>query len=162
MNQTHFKKLFDSYFEEIRRYIFYKSGDPDLSEDITQSAFLKIWEKQVNILPGKERAFLYKIAHDEYVNTYRKKQSEFKFRANFLPDDFSTSPEEEIIYKQLNDKFIHLLESMKENQRVVFLMNRKEGLTYNEIAIRLNLSVKAVEKRMSAALKILKKELIIE
>jgi RNA polymerase sigma-70 factor (ECF subfamily) len=48
---------------------------------------------------------------------------------------------------------------MPENQRVVFLMSRMEDLTYREIAERLELSIKAVEKRMSLALKLLKAKL---
>ncbi|MEA1899112.1 MAG: sigma factor-like helix-turn-helix DNA-binding protein [Bacteroidota bacterium] len=46
---------------------------------------------------------------------------------------------------------------MPEKQRIVFLMSRQEGLKYIEIAERLNLSVKAVEKRMNLALTYLKK-----
>ena len=46
---------------------------------------------------------------------------------------------------------------MPEKQRIVFLMSRMEELTYKEIAERLDLSVKAVEKRMSIALGELRK-----
>ena len=46
-----------------------------------------------------------------------------------------------------------------EKQRSVFLMSRMEDMTYKEIAERLDLSVKAVEKRMSIALAELKKRL---
>ena len=48
---------------------------------------------------------------------------------------------------------------LPENQRIVFLMSRTEELTYQEIATRLSISVKAVEKRMSGALSRLRKEL---
>lgn len=49
---------------------------------------------------------------------------------------------------------------MPEGQRVVFLMSRNEDLKYHEIAECLNISVKAVEKRMSAALQFLRTELL--
>jgi RNA polymerase sigma-70 factor (ECF subfamily) len=48
---------------------------------------------------------------------------------------------------------------MKEKQRVVFLMSRYDGLKYKEIADHLDISVKAVEKRMNQALDHLKKHL---
>jgi len=52
------------------------------------------------------------------------------------------------------------LEKMPENQRTVFLMSRNDELKYHEIAECLNISVKTVEKRMSAALKLLRNELL--
>ena len=52
-----------------------------------------------------------------------------------------------------------VLESIPEHERVVFLMNRIEQLKYKEIAERLNISVKAVEKRMSKALVVIKEKI---
>jgi RNA polymerase sigma-70 factor (ECF subfamily) len=51
---------------------------------------------------------------------------------------------------------------MDEKNRVVFLMNRIDDLTYNEIAMNLGLSVKAVEKRMGKALSFLKEKLDVK
>ena len=159
MTQEHFKKLFDLYFEEVRRYIYYRSGNADLADDITQSSFLKIWEKKMKVLPGKERALIYKIAGDEFISAYRKKQSEFKFQNNTIEREQVSSPEEELEYKELNQHFLSVLDSMKEKQRVVFLLSRTEGLKYSEIAQRLGISVKAIEKRMNGALQLLNREL---
>ena len=52
-----------------------------------------------------------------------------------------------------------VLAAMPEKSRAVFLMNRIDDLTYKEIAVRLQLSVKAVEKRMHIALEFLKEHL---
>jgi RNA polymerase sigma-70 factor (ECF subfamily) len=62
-------------------------------------------------------------------------------------------------YKELARKYSEALTKMNENQRITFLMSRSEELKYQEIAERLNISVKAVEKRMSQALDYLRKEL---
>jgi RNA polymerase sigma-70 factor (ECF subfamily) len=51
------------------------------------------------------------------------------------------------------------LKSMPAKQRTVFLMNRIDELKYKEIAMQLDLSVKAIEKRMSQALEHLKEHL---
>ena len=69
-----------------------------------------------------------------------------------LKDNVESSEENEI----LRQKCEKALANLSEKERLVFLMNRKDELKYREIAERLNLSVKAVEKRMSKALKKLK------
>jgi RNA polymerase sigma-70 factor (ECF subfamily) len=66
------------------------------------------------------------------------------------------SPEEEMEYKELQQRYKKALAGLPEKQRVVFLMSRVDGLKYHEIADRLNISVKAVEKRMKNALDDLK------
>ena len=52
---------------------------------------------------------------------------------------------------------IDAIADLPENQRIVFLMNRLDKKTYKEIAELLDISVKAVEKRMHKALKELRK-----
>jgi len=152
LKKDQLKHLFDRHFEEIRRYLFYRSGDEALSTDLAQEVFIRIWEKRMKILPGKEKALLYKIAGDFFVSNYRKKNTEFRFMQNFEYELESPSPDQEMEYEELARKYTAALEKLEEKQRVVFLMHRNQGLTYKEIAQRLNIGQKAVEKRMHHAL----------
>jgi RNA polymerase sigma-70 factor (ECF subfamily) len=160
LTKENFKKLFDQHFEEIRRYIFFRSGDPNLSDDIAQQTFLKLWEKQILVLPGKEKALLFKIAGNEFIDTIRKRKLEIDFASGFSEISEISTPDEILEVKELKERFNLVLGKMKEKQRLVFLMSRMEGLKYSEISVRLNISVKAVEKRMNGALSMLNKELI--
>jgi RNA polymerase sigma-70 factor (family 1) len=154
-----FKNIFNLYFDEIRRYIYYRGGDSNLADDVTQQAFIKLWEKRAKFLPGSERALLYKIAGNEFIDQIRKKKNELEFSKNFTLETESIPPDDLLEYEELNKKFQQVLQKMNENQRVVFLMSRNDGLKYHEIATRLNISVKAVEKRMKVALAMLRLEL---
>lgn len=151
--------MFDTYFEEIRRYVYYRAGETELATDIAQETFLKVWEKQLRFLPGKEKGLLYKIAGDLYVSHYRKKQSSRKYQSGLILEQEDHSPEDEIIYQEILSKYNIALEKLKENQRIVFLLSRRDGLKNYEIADRLGIGIKAVEKRMKGALDVLKKEL---
>jgi RNA polymerase sigma-70 factor (ECF subfamily) len=77
-----------------------------------------------------------------------------------LENDNPLSPDEELAFEELASSYAKALEKMPETQRVVFLMSRNDELKYSEIATCLDISVKAVEKRMSAALQFLRTELL--
>ncbi|WP_372639581.1 RNA polymerase sigma factor [Ancylomarina sp.] len=159
MNQEQFKYLFNTYFDAIRNYLYFRSGDSELSTDIAQESFMKVWEKRdsFNEPPGK--ALLYKMANDLFISRYRRDVVAQNYIANEKQYDETESPEDILQYKELNHKYELALTQLSEKQRVVFLMSRDEGFKYSEIAERLNLSVKAVEKRMKNALQFLRNAL---
>ena len=159
MNQRTFKNLFDQYFERVRNYIFYRCGDPELATDITQETFMKIWDKQLIPDKGKETALLFKIAGDLFISDYRKKQTALKFAGIAKQGNNNPSADDEINYNELKAKYEKALSAMNEKQRVVFLMSRNDGFAYKDIAEHLEISVKAVEKRMHEALKYLKEKI---
>ena len=101
---------------------------------------------------------LYKISRDEFVSWIRKE----KLKKEYAEQSFKFQIEEN------NDnqnreirklKFEKLLKKMSEKQRVVLLMSKREGLTNKEISNYLEISLKAVEKRMTQALKFLKENI---
>lgn len=118
---------------------------------------MKVWEKDFDYHPIKTKSLLYKIALDYFITQYRKAKIETKYlnevRFNFT-EETSTNLLE---YQELKTQYEKILADLPSKQRDVFLMSRLEGFTYKEIAERLELSVKAVEKRMSLALGVLKK-----
>jgi len=151
-----FKTLFETYFEDVRKYVLYRSGNDEMATDIAQDTFMRIWEKQMTIDPKTAKGLLFKIAGDLFVSHYRKKQVAFNFFNTFQPNHKSTTPEDEINFQELKIAYDTALKTMPEKQRTVFLMNRIDELKYKEIADQLGLSVKAIEKRMSQALDHLK------
>ncbi len=160
LTKEEFKQLFDSNFDEIRSYIFYRCSDKELATDITQECFLKIWEKKDKIRLDQVKGLLYKMASDLFVNYFHhQKRTQLLFK-NFAFEEEDYSPEEILSFQELKEKYETLLERMPEKQRTVFLMSRMDGLQYKEIAPRLNLSIKAVEKRMKNALDYLRTSLI--
>jgi RNA polymerase sigma-70 factor (ECF subfamily) len=156
LKKEEFKILFDKYFDDVRRYILYRSGNEDLATDIAQDTFMRLWEKQMIVEPQTAKGLLYKIAGDLFISAYRKEQVSFKFFNTFKPFQKSHTPEDDITYKELLNAYDTALKTMPEKQRTVFLMNRIDELKYKEIANQLGLSVKAIEKRMNLALAHLK------
>lgn len=159
MTREEFKSLFDSNFDPVRSYIYYRCGDRDLATDIAQDVFMKVWEKDFEIRDGKIVGLLYKIAGDLYISSIRRKDLDGKYRKTIELKYHSETPDEAAEYNELKIKYEKALAEMNENQRIVFMMSRVEELKYGEIAERLNIGVKAVEKRMTLALKYLREKL---
>lgn len=152
MKKEAFSALFNSHFEDLRRYILYRSGNDEAATDIAQETFMLVWEKQLVIDPKKVKGLLFKIAGDLFITQYRKQQLAFTFFQTFQPNSKSITPEDEINYQELKKAYDAALQSMPEKQRTVFLLSRVDELKYKQIADQLGLSVKAIEKRMTQAL----------
>ena len=161
LNKAEFKQIFDRYFDTIRSFIFYRCGDVDAASDMAQDVFMKIWEKRDQIDTSQIKALLYKIANDMVISNYRKNTTRLDYEQSMTTNnEAQLSPEEELNFQELSASYAKALEQMPEIQRVVFLMNRNDEMKYQEIAECLQLSVKAVEKRMSGALQYLRTQLL--
>lgn len=156
MTKEEFKYLFDKYFDSVRSYLFYRGAGIDEASDLAQDVFLRLWEKQMNVDPDTAIHLLYKIAGNMFISKYRRNKLEMNYLNSLKTDETVISPEDELKHKELAINYKKALARLSEKQRTVFLMSRMEGLKYHEIAERLKLSVKAVEKRMNKTLAYLK------
>jgi len=161
-NKNDLRDCYDLYFEAIRNYVFYKVRDSALAEDIVQETFIKLWKNRDTIRKETVKSLLYTIANNTVINHF----NHMKVVRNHESDVVAThdgsssqSPQYVLEEKEFEVKLNHIINMIPEGSREVFLMNRIEQLTYSEIAERLELSVKAVEKRMSKALAIIKEQL---
>jgi RNA polymerase sigma-70 factor (family 1) len=156
IDKTMFKAIFDRYFDSIRLYIYYKISDADAASDMAQDVFVAVWEKRDRFEESNMKALLYRMASGRVVDYYRHadKQADFR-RWVTAGSDTSPTTDELVALNEAKERYALALQRMTEGGREVFMMSREEQLTYSEIASRLGLSVKAVEKRMSGALKII-------
>ena len=159
MTESEFKYCYDAYFDAIRSYLYYRSGDEELSSDLTQEVFLRLFEKDFEFIECKTKNLLYSMANQAFLMHLRSKKVSDKHLQSIEFTCNTEDPQHQLQYSELKKEYETALTEMSEGQRVVFLMSRLEELTYKEIAERLDLSVKAVEKRMSLALKELRSKL---
>jgi RNA polymerase sigma-70 factor (family 1) len=159
IDQAAFDQIFDRWYNPIRNFIYYKTGDVYASEDIAQDTFLKIWEKKQEIKIETVKQLLFTIANNLFLNRLEHKKIMFNFVDSYQPNNRSEGPDFELEMKQFDHQLQEALAQLDEKKRTVFLMNRIDDFTYNQIAENLGLSVKAVEKRMEKALIFLRKRI---
>ena len=123
---------------------------------------MKIWEKKFTFHPIKTKGLIYKIANQLWISQYRKLETKKKYQLSLSSSDFKINSEHHLEFNELKEKYENTLSNLPLSNREVFLMSRMEELTYKEIAQRLNVSIKTIEKRMSKTLNELRKALNYE
>lgn len=156
MTPKDFKMIYDTHFDDLRRYLIYRSGDQDLSGDIAQNVFMKVWTKKIELTSGNIKSLLFKMATDEFISHIRRKKVERAYSDSIDLRLLQESDNGDDELKDKKEQFKKALNQLPEKQRTALLMNKMQGLTYEEIAESLNLSEKAIEKRISQALGTLK------
>ena len=153
-----FKSIFESHFKGLRNFLIYKYKDVERAEDTAQNAFVILWENCGTLKPEQAKSFLFTTAIRLSLNLIKhdKVVSNFEFQSK--PSELHLeSPEFILLEAELRIQLEKAINDLPEKQRTVFLMNRMENQSYTEIAKLLDLSVKAVEKRMHLALLSLRK-----
>ena len=163
-----FEVLFKAEFENIRFFIFHYTGDSDVAADLAQDTFLTLWDTRQRIDPKQNlRSYLYTIALNKALNhlsMLRTRMTDSIERSGFdnmigaLTDDSLASIIDSLDMKRIIEVTYNELPDLV---RTIFVMSRKEGLSYEEIARKLEISVKKVEFNISKALKIFRKKLIV-
>lgn len=159
MDLKSYRVVFDEHFDGLRNFLYYKLGDTQVAEDTAQEAFIKLWEKRADIRMSTVKTFVYTIANNLAINHLKHMQVRYNFASNQVSMVSKQTPQYLLEEKEFKVELERVIASMPEGSREVFLMNRLEEKKYAEIAELLEISVKAVEKRMSKALQVLRDEL---
>jgi RNA polymerase sigma-70 factor (family 1) len=157
-NEIVFSDFFKTHAKSLRNFLFYKYGNKEQAEDLVQEAFVKLWQNCTSVPIEKAKSYLYTIANNSSLNEIKHQKVVLQYENNFTGlDKTNENPEYILEEKEFKNKLLKAIENLNETQRVAFLMHRIDGKKYSEIAIELEISVKAVEKRIHLALVELRK-----
>ncbi len=157
--ETIFSDFFKNHAKALRNFLLYKFGNQEHAEDVTQEAFIKLWQNCADVPLEKAKSYLYTIANNSSLNEIAHQKVVLSYQKNnSLNDRSNESPEFLLEEAQFKTKLLNAIDRLNETQRVAFLMHRIDGKKYAQIAEELNISVKAVEKRIHLALLELRKE----
>lgn len=161
IQKKYFEELHCRYSKQIYHYSLRIVGDPDMAKDLTQDAFIKLWEIRDRLEEISDvKSYLYTISKNLLLDHLKNEQfKNDKLKA--FPVQFMELRSPQIQYEEneLNVIRQNALYSLSETSRTVFLMSREHSLSYNEISQRLGISKVAVKKQMMKALGVLRKKL---
>lgn len=153
-----------NYHKPLFVYALSLTNESANADDIVQNVFLKTWEFRKRLNPDYSiKSFLYKATYNEFINQYNKNEVISKLKIAYLEalDEAIDENNSELINKKIaliNNCISNLPPKCKET----FILSKKEGLTNEEIAEYLNLSIKTVEGHLTKAYQILRKSVKIK
>lgn len=155
-----FYNIYERYSKRLYWFILrYIKVEVD-AEGIVQEVFIKIWEGRDKLdVDASFESYLFTITYNATINLLRKKASEHKYLEHLKSiRQIQKAPDliDEIQFKELNEKVKTLLNELTPRQKEIFKLSREEGLTHNEIAKKLDVSLNTVKKHMANALSFLK------
>ncbi len=154
-----FSALFEKYAKDLHDFLFYKFGDHLNPRDKVQEAFVKLWENCSTIPSDKAKSYLFTTANNLMLNEYAHQKVVLRYQKLPQKSQTNETPEFLLQEKEYAQKLEKAISNLTDAQRVAFLMNRVEGKRFKEIAKLLDISTKAVEKRIYGALKRLREEI---
>jgi RNA polymerase sigma-70 factor (ECF subfamily) len=167
-----FSQLFKLFHSRLLGYCNLFVHDKNLSEDFVQDCFIKLWENHDKIIPEKSvEALLFVMARNKcfaYLKDRKIQNSEVSLDAisinqlQYLYQIDFLRKEELSIEERIIDALKQAIANLPEKRKAVFLMHKIEGIKQKEIAEKLGITIKAVEKHLSEAKRDLQKKLTEE
>lgn len=157
-DQAALKELFDHYYTPLTRFALRLTADPMTAEEIAQDAFIYLWEKRSALhIKVSIEAYLYKSVKNKCINHLKSKTARFA-KAVDGEEAFMTlqGPEPDVVSGELRILIEEGLSKLPSQTAGIFSFSRHAGLSYTEIAKKLDISPKTVEYHVSSALRFLK------
>ena len=153
--KTEIQNLFNQYYSPLCNYATKIISDSTIAEDIVQDLFVQLWENEkLENIENTER-FLLRATKYKCIDYLRTKRINIEISLENLPEIIYTE-DKDINEEDIEPLLYYYTSKLPPKTREVFLLSRKSGLTYKEIANDLNISVKTVENQMSRALRIMR------
>lgn len=145
MDQTTAQEWYEGHKNGIFRYILSITGDPQLAEDVLHDTFVKLLTGGFRCGPGKEQAWLYRVARNLCYDRLRKAKREQAEELAAADADHRLA-------------YIELIASLSPMEREIVTMKIVGGLTHREIGQVLGLTAAAAQKRYERALDTLRND----
>lgn len=154
-----FSSIFNKYAKDLHNFLYYKYGELLNPKDKVQEAFVILWENCAKVTADKAKSFVFTTANNLMLNEVAHQKVVLKHQKIKTKMYTNENPEFLMQETEYMNKLQNALANLTDAQREAFMMNRVEGKRFKEIAEILDISTKAVEKRIYGALEKLRKEI---
>ena len=165
MDNKHFEIIYKRYFQVLYNFSLHIVGKAEVAEDIVQDVFLSLWSNRNEVdYSVSTKPYLYTLTYRKSLDHLKRSESKnIPISSHIHPlDEFYYSifmQDEDIYVNEMSSIIKHTIDSLPDKCKEVFRLSREKGMKNKEIAEKLNISVKAVEKQITKALADLRNQL---
>lgn len=162
-NEHAFEKLFMKYYSSLVNFAFSYLKCNHIAEEVVQDIFADCWDRREELDHTRNiKTYLFQsvkfksldiLKHRDVKNRYHKELK--SMREEKIEPEFKIDSTNQAFVKAVQKA----IQALPDRAQRVYVLHRKEGLTYKEIADVMDISPKTVESQMSRALKILRNRL---
>jgi RNA polymerase sigma-70 factor (ECF subfamily) len=164
-----FEKLFRSCYKRLCIYAEHIIGDPVDAEEIVCNLFVKLWERREQ-LPVRVslESYMASAVHHEAVNCLKHAAVEDRYREkaqyrlkhlDLLYPEGTDTPLTDMLDKELYELIEKALQTLPPQCREVFVLHMMDELSYEQVALQLNVTVNTVRTQMTRAMKKMRRAL---
>ena len=156
--------MVDEHGTALEKYLSRKLDSPDDAAEVAQEAYLRLHRLEAPQELDNARAFLFQVATNLAVDQLRRRSLHFRFlktekaySVEGEPQDLNAataSPDQIIGARQKLRAIYRAVDDMPVKVKQAFLLHRRSGMSYNDIAEEMQVSVSSVEKYILQALKL--------
>ena len=156
-----FKERFDAYYPMLCRVAFGYIPDSQECEDIVQESFINVWNNGRYELDDKDFvSYMVRAVKNNCITFLRKQNLDIvSLDDNTICLNSAGIMDEESEPINHNEVIAKVLKELPPKCKEIFLLSKMHGLKYNEIAIKMDISIKTVENQMGKALKIIRTQI---
>jgi RNA polymerase sigma-70 factor (ECF subfamily) len=155
-----FKNLFQQHYLQLVQYGTLKTGDRDVSRELVQEIFLKLWEDREKItIKTSPKAYLFVAMNNKALNWLRHEKVKRAYESERLFELLGDVQHSIDPSPFLQNAISNAINALPEKALQVFTLTQLNGLSNKEASEKLGISVKTVENQITRSRKILQKKL---
>src|SRR5258708_7820859 len=156
--ENKFLKVYEDLADPVFRHCYFRLSDREKAKDLVQETFKRLWESMdKNQTIGNYRAFVFRIANNLIIDSYRKKKEESLDTLQDEGYDVSSDDHEIILKSVMGREVMALLDQIGGTYRDVIVMRFIDDLPVYDIAVILGVSENVVSVRIHRGLALLRK-----
>lgn len=165
---THaFETLYHKHKGGLYRYFLRKCGNASIAEELFQDVWMKLINAREHYaVKAKFSTWLYQMAHNHFIDYYRKHSISASMNQNFQENDLENipagknqQPEQQAEFQQQTETLLQLISELPVEQREAFLLREEAGMGLAEIAEVTGVNMETAKSRLRYAVNRLRKGL---
>jgi RNA polymerase sigma-70 factor (ECF subfamily) len=146
------EELIGQYQRRVFTFAHYFLACREEAEDVTQEVLIKLWRRGGRVVEEKREAWLLRVTRNACIDRLRRRRT----TRNIFDEDADEAraaspwpdPEREVQGRELSRKLVEGIKRLHESYRTAVILREIQGLTYQEMADVLGVSVSVIKVRL--------------